>query len=103
LLLVIALSQQFLNQLFGLVIGAFAHVHPAHATLLVNDKPGGPRLNTVRIPDGIVVICNDWIFYAEFGDFATHVVEVALRLQLWRVHSDDCQTLVAIARIPTLD
>src|ERR1051325_1525861 len=77
-------------------------MHSAHATLLVDHKPGGPCFDSIRIPDRIVVVRNYRIMNAQRGNFAPHVVDIAFALKLGRMYADDCQSFVAIARIPTL-
>src|SRR5262249_25858120 len=77
-------------------------MHSAHATLLVDNEPGWPGFNAIRTPDCVVVISDYRILDAEHGNFVSHVIDIALALELGRVHAYDRQSFIAIACVPTL-
>src|SRR2546430_5125619 len=78
-------------------------MRPTHASLFVQDEQCRPRFDPISFPCRIVIVGYDRIFDAERRHFATNIINVLFALKFWRMHPDDRQSPLAIARVPTLD
>src|SRR6266403_5114038 len=62
-------SQQSLNYLLGLIVGAFTNVHPANAAGFVQDKDRWPGVAVISAPQFEPVVRDDGILNSQRGDF----------------------------------
>src|SRR6266566_808508 len=71
--------------------------------LLVQHKPRRPGFHSVSLPRRVIIIGNNWILDAERRHFTPNVFNVSFAIEFGCVYANDRQSLVAIARVPTLD
>ena len=90
------LPQEHLEDHLGLLVVAFAEVVVPDATLGIDEVQGGPVVVVERLPDGVVVVHHDRVADVHLLDGAAHVVEVALELELGRLHADDRQPAAGV-------
>src|SRR5258705_11135347 len=71
-------SQQSLNYLLGLIVGAFTNVHPANAAGFVQDKDRWPGVDVISAPQFEPVVRDHGILNRQRSDFTAHAVEIPL-------------------------
>src|SRR5579859_2522773 len=96
------LTKQFLNRLLTLTVSALAKVSVTEITLLIEQVLCWPVAVGKRFEDLTVAVDYDRIREPEFADSPLHVRFVLREGELWCVHTDDCQSLVAVALVPRL-
>src|SRR2546430_4910584 len=93
-------SQQRLNDHFGLVVSALAEFVMSNATLRIDEVKCRPVCIVESAPDRVVAVDRNWIIDAHLFRGTPNVVDVLFKRELRRVHTDHDESLIFVFLAP---